>query len=97
VTHEADGIRHHLSAALALLDGVSPPTEATIQPSARMGIQIDAAELAKLVELADRLQMAPTLVLKLALRALEVELGKTQPRAPGRLVGKERGLLEGKR
>lgn len=50
-----------------------------------------------LAELADRLKMAPTLALKPALRALEVELGRSQRSRPGRLAGKERGVLEGKR
>lgn len=64
------------------------------QPRATMGVQIDAAELAALVELAGRMGLPPGLVLKMALAALARELAT---KAPRRMVGKERGLLEGER
>jgi hypothetical protein len=95
---ELTDIRRHVAAAHALfeqLDGTG--AEPAGEPSARMGVQINPTTFAELVAFAERLGMAPTLVLKLALRALEVELGKGTRRPPGRLVGKQRGLLEGKR
>jgi hypothetical protein len=62
-----------------------------------MGVQIDPMTFPELVAFAARLGMTPGLVLKLALRAFDVELGKRTTRAPGRVVGKQRGLLEAKR
>jgi len=39
-------------------------------------IEVDAATLGKVVELAARMGLPPALVVKVALRALEVELGR---------------------
>ncbi len=65
---------------------------------ARAGVQIDAATFAQLVEMADRLRMAPSVVLRLALRALVVELERQHPRKE-KLLGAKRQelLLEAKR
>jgi hypothetical protein len=59
-----------------------------------VGVQVDSAELAALVQLAGRMGLPPGLVLKMALAALARELVTKEPR---RMVGKERGVLEGER
>jgi hypothetical protein len=64
---------------------------------ARAGVQVDAAALAELVAAAEALRLAPSAVLRMSLRALQGELAKASPRRVTRLVGKQRGLLEGKR
>ena len=53
--------------------------------------------MAELVEMAAHLRLTPGHTLRLALRALAAELAKAKPARVGRLVGKERGLLEGRR
>lgn len=99
MTAPLDAIRAHLAAGAALLqqlDGGTAAVAATPagdEPfSARMGLEIDAEAFAELVELGARMGLAPSLVLKLALEALEQAMAR-----PRRMVGKERGLLEGKR
>lgn len=97
-------VRRHVEAAAALLRGLEGTQgETDGQPAddfsarARMGVELTPDVFAELVELAAHLRMTPALTLKLALRALTVELSKGSSKGPGRLVGKERGLLEGKR
>jgi len=79
----------HARALVELLEQeqASPPA-----PPATMGVKIEPAELAKLMDLAARMGLPPALVFKLALEALEQVLAK-----PRRMVGRERGLLEAKR
>lgn len=92
-----DAVREHLAAGAALLARLEAEagTDAPAgQPSATMGVQIDPAELAKLMDLSARMALPPALVFKLALEALEQELVR---KAPRRMVGAERGALEGKR
>lgn len=94
-----DAVRQHVAAAHALLRGLDQSSvEHTIGENpapATMGVQVDAEALAELVEMAAHLRMTPALTLKLALRALTVELAKGKAKAPGRLVGKARALLQG--
>lgn len=89
-------VRQHLAAGAALLErlGAADVPAGTAPPRATMGVQIDVAELANLVELAARMGLPPALVFKMALAALEQELAR---KAPRRMVGAERGLPEGKR
>jgi hypothetical protein len=75
-----DAVRAHLVGALAELDGDAGPAQAPSTTSAT----IDTAELARLVELADRLGLAPTLVLRLAIEALAQVLAR-----PRRMVEAE--------
>lgn len=95
-------VRRHVAAAHGLLErlcGDERQAAPAGQPPEwqRAGVEIDPTTFAELVTLAERLGMAPGLVLKLALRALEVELGRPMREKATRLVGAERGLLEGKR
>ena len=53
--------------------------------------------MSELVEMAARLRLTPAQTLRLALRALAADLAKRSPKRVGRLVGAERGALEGKR
>lgn len=104
MTDELAEVRRHVEAAAALLRRLDVTEgEADDRPAddfaarARMGVELTPEVFAELVELAAHLRMTPALTLKLALRALTVELSKHTSKGPGRLVGKERGLLEGKR
>lgn len=99
-----EAVRAHLAAGAALLQQLggaeAAATRAEGDPigvDARMGVEIDAETFAKLVELGARMGLPPALVLKMALRALEVELATPERRRVTRLVGKERGLLEGRK
>lgn len=92
-------IRQHLAAGAALLaelDG-PPAAEDAFTAGARAGVQIDAEGMAELVEMAARLRLTPAQTLRLALRALAAELARPKHQKVGRLVGAERGQLEGKR
>jgi hypothetical protein len=99
MTDDLAEVCRHVAAAHALLEGIATADVQgeTATTGARMGVQIDAAGMAELVELAARLRLTPAQTLRLALRALAVELEKAKPARVGRLVGKERGLLEAKR
>lgn len=94
-----EAVRAHLAAGAALLQQLggaeAAATRAEGDPigvDARMGVEIDAETFAKVVELGARMALPPSLVIKLALEALEQAMAR-----PRRMVGKERGLLEGKR
>lgn len=55
---------------------LEPATEA--EPPIGSLIEVDAATLGKVVELAHRMGLPPALVVKVALRALEVELRRAK-------------------
>jgi hypothetical protein len=78
-----------LEAALAALDDMALEPQTVLPPNA-LGVQIDAATMAQLLELADRMSLEPSITLRLALRALELELARPEQRRASRLTEAER-------
>jgi len=82
--------------AAAEMPAPGPPSEFDAQAS-RAGVQVTADAMAELVAAAEALRHSPSAVLLMSLKALRDTLAKSAPRRVTRLVGKERGALEGKR
>ena len=84
-------VRPHGTAAHALLERLDGATasEAAGEPSGRLGVQVETEAMAELLEMATHVRLTPGQTLKLALRALAVELAKGKPARVG-LVGGNR-------